>query len=466
MKKRITGLLLSITFILVSISLTMVPISAEAISDEGRIPFFDVKPGAWFEDEVTFCYLNHIVNGISEHTFDPDGKLTRGMFVVMLAGAVGADLSVYEGSTFEDVADNSWYAKAIEWAYQNEYVDGISKTVKLFAPDNEITREQICTMFMRYMTKIECNVTVDPESVNKFDDLNEISDWALDAVIYAVSAGLVNGVTETTMEPSATATRAVGARLFTLFMRNFYYSGCEHELSQPTCTEPSACTLCGMVDSLPLGHLTEVHVCQSWDKPCLRCGERIPYAPHTDHFGPCDRCGEFENNVAKISYYMKQYGLYDSDTGDYYMVHMDRFEDVGESCIVYMKYHHEAKYDYVGLGDRITLETVYVFSDGSYDVTSCELDWGMMHGTNNITFNYALYDKNGYNSVSGKAQIENVKITPDTQLSLSSYSGRSEFKAAANEYATYGLHASLNIANYWLDAMFGGTVAEMGFVNY
>lgn len=177
--------------------------------------FGDVAEDDWFYDAVKYVCENGLMQGTGEN-FEPDVNLTRAMMVTILYRLENPSEKPDE-CKFDDVAPDAWYAEAVAWAAQNGIVNGMSETI--FAPDDEITREQAAVIFYRYAKFKGYNV----ESVSdlaSFEDKDEIEDWALDAVKWANSVSLINGMSETLISPKAPATRAQAATIFMRFCEN------------------------------------------------------------------------------------------------------------------------------------------------------------------------------------------------------------------------------------------------------
>ena len=169
-------------------------------------PFIDILKGKWYYDSVLWCYSKGYMAGVSDNTFGYKQNVTRAMFVTILAQIDGADLTEYEGkSSFSDVKTDGWYTAAIEWAYQNNYSAGLGEGI--FGYKNDVTREQLATFFYTY--SVEKGYAVDGRAdLSAYTDLDRVHSWALDAVKWAVDAGLIAGQSETTLAPRASATRA------------------------------------------------------------------------------------------------------------------------------------------------------------------------------------------------------------------------------------------------------------------
>lgn len=180
--------------------------------------FADVKQGAWYYDAVKYCFNRGYMNGTSDTKFDPNGKVTREMFVKVLANLAGADLSSYTSSSFKDVKADSWYGPAVEWAYENALTSGMSNDT--FGVGQYITREQLAAFLTRYAQYTKKNTTGRTD-LSVFKDAGKISDWAKDSVSWMVYKGFISGMDATTLDPKGTATRAQMAVLINGYMNEY-----------------------------------------------------------------------------------------------------------------------------------------------------------------------------------------------------------------------------------------------------
>ena len=166
--------------------------------------FTDVEENGWYHTGVDFMVKNGFMNGVADDAFDVDGNLTRAQLVTILYRIAGEPESTAT-NPFADVADGRWYTTAVIWAAENGIVKGVNTTT--FAPNDQITREQIATILFRYAKaeKVEGKLA-------GFPDAEKISDYAADAMAWAVEQGLINGISEsdgkTYLAPQETATRA------------------------------------------------------------------------------------------------------------------------------------------------------------------------------------------------------------------------------------------------------------------
>lgn len=177
-------------------------------------PFADVDELDWFYDAVVYVYNEGMMDGISATQFAPNSNLTRGMIVTMLYRLEG-EPRVTGSSGFDDVASGAWYADAVTWAAENGIVNGVSDAE--FAPNDNITREQLAAILYRYAEYNDYDVS-GRDDLSEFTDRSSISSYALDAMRWAVDEGLITGITNTTIEPQGTATRAQAATMFMRFM--------------------------------------------------------------------------------------------------------------------------------------------------------------------------------------------------------------------------------------------------------
>lgn len=188
--------------------------SDEDKPDETDEPFIDVDENDWFYDAVTYVYSEGMMDGVSDTQFAPNSNLTRGMVVTMLY-RLEDEPRVTGSSGFDDVASGAWYADAVTWAAENGIVNGVSDTE--FAPNVNITREQLAAILYRYAEYNDYDVS-GRDDLSEFTDRSSISGYALDAMRWAVDEGLITGITNTTIEPQGTATRAQAATMFMRFM--------------------------------------------------------------------------------------------------------------------------------------------------------------------------------------------------------------------------------------------------------
>lgn len=167
----------------------------------------------WYHEAVDFTVSEGLMSGIGGGKFDPNGTMTRAMMVTVLYRMAGSP-AVSGPSSFTDVPEGQWYSDAIAWAQDNGIVLGV--LADKFDPNGYVTREQIATILWRYENKPE--VTAD---LSSFKDAASISEYAVDAMTWAVSEGIFQGDAGN-LKPTAYATRAEFACIIMRYLGGSY----------------------------------------------------------------------------------------------------------------------------------------------------------------------------------------------------------------------------------------------------
>ena len=204
--KRIISAVLSILLIL---SYLPVLVVAE------NITFSDVNEGSWYFDAVMYAKENGIMDGVSDTSFDPKGAMTRASFVTVL-WAIEGKPTVTESAVFSDVTAGAWYFDAVNWAYANGITAGTGNGT--FTPDRPVNRAEACTMLVKY-NDTDGGLLLFKLQEEDFADVQEIPEWAKDAVNKCRRAELVSGVGENIFAPKKTITRAEAAVMLSEFIR-------------------------------------------------------------------------------------------------------------------------------------------------------------------------------------------------------------------------------------------------------
>lgn len=163
--------------------------------------FVDVNSGDWFYEYVEYVYANGLMDGTSTTTFEPNANMTRAMVWAILARIDG-----------ETVTGAAWATDARAWAMAEGVSDGTD-------PNGLVTREQFATMLYRYAVAQGYDVSIG-ESTNilSYADFASISEYAIPAMQWACGSGIVTGVTDSTLAPQGTATRAQCAAMLMRFV--------------------------------------------------------------------------------------------------------------------------------------------------------------------------------------------------------------------------------------------------------
>jgi hypothetical protein len=171
--------------------------------------FSDVS-GGWYGDAVNFVSAREIMVG-DAGSFQPNQNLNRAMMAQLL---FNLDSGEAEGTDagFVDVGDN-WYTDAVNWAAESGIVEGYGDGS--FGPTDNITREQMAVFLYRYAKAKGYDVSQRADMTG-FTDSASASDWAEEAMSWAVATGLIEGMDDTTLSPDGQATRA---QVATILMR-------------------------------------------------------------------------------------------------------------------------------------------------------------------------------------------------------------------------------------------------------
>lgn len=181
--------------------------------------FVDVDINEWYHQAIDYAVLCGLFNGTSETTFGPGEAMTRAMLVTVLWRAAGCPNATSDHG-FSDVADDQYYISAVAWAKESGIALGVSETE--FAPDDSVTREQLAVFMYRYAKF--CGVdTGSSGGLSNYPDAGNVSEYAVDAVAWAVENGLILGSLEpdgTYLMPLAVAERAQVAAVLLRYADN------------------------------------------------------------------------------------------------------------------------------------------------------------------------------------------------------------------------------------------------------
>ncbi len=178
--------------------------------------FYDISNSSWFLDDTLEAARRGMVNGTSAIAFSPYLTMTRAQAVTILARMEQADTDSAPVCPFTDVPQSEYYASAVNWAYANQIVLGVSETS--FAPNAPITRQELVTILIRYLTETR-GMTLDSASL-AFTDQAKIADYALESVQKAVAAGLIYGYPDGSFQPLNRLPRCEGV---TILVRLVHY---------------------------------------------------------------------------------------------------------------------------------------------------------------------------------------------------------------------------------------------------
>lgn len=164
--------------------------------------FTDVPEGHWAFESVEYAVDKGYFSGTSENTFSPDTTMTRAMLWTVLAR-----MDNYTGTAGTDAP---WYQNGRDWAMANGISDGTN-------PDGNLTREQFATMLYNFAKHTGKNTDKNNSVLNPYSDRGNIASYAVDAMAWAVTQGIISGTSSTTITPAGLATRSQAAVMLMRF---------------------------------------------------------------------------------------------------------------------------------------------------------------------------------------------------------------------------------------------------------
>ena len=196
------------------------------VKGQGEIqnrPFEDVdrETGDWYYDAVYYNFDREIMNGVDKEHFEPLSNLARAQFAIILHNMEKNPGVDYEPK-FKDVEDKQWYTNAIMWASSKEIVTGYEDGSQRFGWGDNILREQMAVMMYRYAKNFKKYDVSDSADFDKFEDATSVSEYAKEAMKWAVGAGIITGKYEgTKIDPQGYALRAECAIIIQRFLDKY-----------------------------------------------------------------------------------------------------------------------------------------------------------------------------------------------------------------------------------------------------
>ncbi len=183
-------------------------------------PFSDVKETRWSYGAINYAVEKGYMNGIGDGKFDPAGSMTRGMVVTVLYRREGSPEVTFRND-FSDVKAGKYYSDAVIWAKDEGVVNGVTETT--FEPNGKITREQLATMLSRFSERCLVSVP-ERADLSGYPDNDKIHSYAKDAMSWANEANLIKGMDDGTLSPRGEATREQFATILKRFDETFRLS--------------------------------------------------------------------------------------------------------------------------------------------------------------------------------------------------------------------------------------------------
>lgn len=189
--------------------------------------FDDIKENSWYKDSVSYVVEKKIMTGTSKKMFSPEKHATRAELVTILYRFSGSPEiqglnkgeNIEKLNYFNDVKVGAYYYEPVIWAVKNDIVKGISNNV--FGSNDNITREQLATLFYRIAKNQNKEITVNG-NLNSFKDFDKVSSFAKEALTWAFSNGIITGQSSDILNPKGYATRAEMAIIIKRYSEKFY----------------------------------------------------------------------------------------------------------------------------------------------------------------------------------------------------------------------------------------------------
>lgn len=182
------------------------------------ISFTDVKIDTYYEKAINYIFNRKIMSGTSKTTFAPANNLTRGQVAVLLWNLEGCP-EVKTSRSFADVPADKYYSKAVEWAKSQKIMNG--KSDGTFAPRANITRQDFMVTLMNYARYKKLNVSVaDKDAYKECPDASKVSSYALGAIQWGYSNGLIGAGKDKALSPLKTISRGDTAVILQRFLVN------------------------------------------------------------------------------------------------------------------------------------------------------------------------------------------------------------------------------------------------------
>ena len=178
-------------------------------------PYSDVSDGYWAYDAIRFVTEENLFQGVTGGGFAPELTMSRAMLATVLYRAAGSP-AVTTSAGFTDVPAGKWYSDAVNWAASKGIVKGVGGN--RFAPDDNVSREQIATILYQYVLSTGETAKADASVLAVYGDNASVSSWAADGMAWAVKEGIITGKPGSLLAPTDSATRAEVATMLMRFL--------------------------------------------------------------------------------------------------------------------------------------------------------------------------------------------------------------------------------------------------------
>lgn len=175
-----------------------------------KLPFKDIDNYMWAYTAIEHLYNNGICSGTSETEFSPQNNILREEAVKLIINAFGIEASEQTENNFTDVKGGEWYEKPVGIAVKKGIIKGISEDT--FGIGENITRQDLAVIIYRAVKESAMNINIIIDNKAELSDLDDVSDYASEAVSYLIDIGAIRG-TDGKFLPKNYITRAEAAQM-------------------------------------------------------------------------------------------------------------------------------------------------------------------------------------------------------------------------------------------------------------
>ena len=180
------------------------------------LAFSDLDVVAWYHEHTDYVISHGLMKGIGDNLFAPEATVSRAQMVTVLWNMRGQPVVNFY-MTYSDVSEGSWYAEAVRWATSEGIASGYGNGK--FGPNDPISREQMAVMIYHYEQKYgDGGFTGDWMYRLSFTDLDQISDWAFEAVAWCNMHDVISGKPDNLYDPKGPAKRSEVAAILRSYL--------------------------------------------------------------------------------------------------------------------------------------------------------------------------------------------------------------------------------------------------------
>ncbi len=176
--------------------------------------YLDVDGTQWYNEGIIDATKYGLMKGTGIAMFSPETQATRAQVVQTLFNMEKPLPSGYQ-APFTDLLPSAWYTLAVNWAAENQVVDGYPDGT--FHPNSPISRQELVTVLYRY----NGSPKVTTNKLASFADAGSVYNYAKDAMEWAIDEGVIQGYTNNTIRPKNTTKRTELATIMVRYYETF-----------------------------------------------------------------------------------------------------------------------------------------------------------------------------------------------------------------------------------------------------